>query len=439
MNLKRRDFLGRTGTGLVSAGLLPTVFSSSSDAASADGAAKGANERARIGSIGLRYQGSVISEKALPYGDLVALCDVDRHVREQARACFGSRAKIYEDYRDLLDRDDIDVVLIGTPDHWHTKMVIDACRAGKDVYCEKPLTLTIDEGKHLTKAVEETGRVVQVGTWQRSDVRFRQAVEMVRAGRLGKLEKVIVTISDNPTGGPFANVPKPEHINWDLWLGQAPEVPYCEQRGHYTFRWWEEYSGGRMTDWGAHHIDIAQWGIGADRSGPKRIEAKATYPNVENGYNVPTNYSALLTFPNDVTMEIRSKGTIGVRFIGERGELFVTRGSIKSNPAELLEVDPIPRENYKLYSHDLSFQPKIGKLESIENHMRNFFDSIRSRQQPISDVVSQHRSVSSCHLANIAMKLGRPLDWDPENERFVDDSQANAMLSREQRKGFEIG
>jgi len=391
-----------------------------------------------IGAIGLRYQGSVITEKALPYGRIVALCDVDRHLREMANACFGGVAKLFEDYRGLLDRKDVDVVLIGTPDHWHTKMVIDACRAGKDVYVEKPLTLTVDEGKVLCKVVRETQRIVQVGTWQRSDVRFRQACELVRSGRLGKLNKVIVTIDGNPTGGPFENVPTPKHINWDLWLGQAPLVPYCEERCHYTFRWWYEYAGGKMTDWGTHHVDIAQWGIGADSSGPVAIDGKARFANVENGYNVPPWFHADLKYANGVELEIRCEGKIGVRFQCEKGDVFVTRSSIESDPASLLKELEMKRSEYTLYPHDVNFEPKVGKLASIENHMRNFFDCVRSRKMPISDVVSQHRSASTCHLANLSMRLGRPLRWDPEKERFVGDDEANRWLSREQRKGFEI-
>jgi predicted dehydrogenase len=354
------------------------------------------------------------------------------------RSCFGGHARIYEDYRGLLEQKDVEVVMIGTPDHWHTKMVIDACRAGKDVYVEKPLTLTVDEGKLLCEVVRETKRVVQVGTWQRSDVRFRQACELVQSGRLGKVKKAIVTIDGNPTGGPFRNVPEPKHLNWNLWLGQAPSVPYCEERCHYTFRWWHEYSGGKMTDWGAHHVDIAQWGIGANQSGPTEIEGQAKFPKIENGYNMPPEFHANLKYPNGVEVEIRSKGKIGVRFQCEKGEVFVTRGSIESNPPELLKELEMDRSSYALYADDIHFEPKVGKLESIENHMRNFFDCVQSRKMPISDVVSQHRSVSTCHLANLSMRLNRPLRWDPNKELFEGDKEASGWLLRQQRKGFEV-
>ncbi|MFO0885664.1 MAG: Gfo/Idh/MocA family oxidoreductase [Pirellulales bacterium] len=192
-------------------------------------APRSANDRWRIGAIGMRYQGSVITREAMSFGDVVAICDVDRHVREQARASFNSQAAIYENYNDLIQRKDIDVVLIGTPDHWHAKMVIDACRAGKDVYVEKPLTLTIDEGKIIQRIAKETGRVIQVGSWQRSDARFRLAVEMVQAGRIGTLQRVFVVMGKNSTGGPFSPQPVPKHFNWDLWQGQTPDVPYIPE------------------------------------------------------------------------------------------------------------------------------------------------------------------------------------------------------------------
>ncbi|MEX0642067.1 MAG: Gfo/Idh/MocA family oxidoreductase, partial [Pirellulales bacterium] len=177
------------------------------------------NDRPRIGCIGMRYQGTVIADKSRAHGDILAICDVDRHIREQARAAFGSTPAIYEDYRDLLARNDIDVVTIGTPDHWHAKMLIDACRAGKDVYCEKPLTLTVDEGKHIRRVVSETGRVVQVGSWQRSDHNFRLAVEMVRQGRIGRLQRVDVVLGKNEVGGPFPVGSPPPSLNWELWQG----------------------------------------------------------------------------------------------------------------------------------------------------------------------------------------------------------------------------
>jgi predicted dehydrogenase len=357
-------------------------------------------------------------------------------VREQARAAFGSTPQIYEDYRQLLDRKDIDVVTIGTPDHWHTKMVIDACRAGKDVYCEKPLTLTIDEGKQLTKVVKETGCVVQVGSWQRSDHRFRLAVELVRQGRIGKLQTVEVMLGKNVTGGPFPERPVPGNINWDLWQGQTPDVPYIEQRCHYTFRWWYEYSGGQMTDWGAHHLDIAQWGIGEL---PVEIESTAKMPSVKDGYNVAIDFSAKYVYPSGVVMTVLDNGRNGIMFTGTEGRVFVNRGTVDGKPVEDLADTPLPRDQFKLYDFDNLDRPeRVGKLDAIVNHMGNFFDCVKSRQQPISDVESQHRSATTCHLANISIRLKRKLIWDPRREEIVGDEEASRVLGRKPRPGFEI-
>jgi len=410
---------------------LPQVFSSV--AAAAPSSSK--LERLGVGAIGLRYQGSVIAHKAQMYGDIVAICDVDRHVRDQAKAAFGSTPIGFEDYRDLLKRKDVDVITIGTPDHWHTKMVIDACRAGKDVYCEKPLTLTIDEGKQLLKVVKETGRIVQVGSWQRSDNRFRLAVEMVRAGRIGKLRKVEIVLGKNGTSGSFVPRTPPSHLNWDLWQGQTPDVPYIEERTHYTFRWWHEYSGGQMTDWGAHHIDIAQWAID---SYPVEIEGKGKFPNVENGYNVPIDFEVSYKYANNVIMVVKDSGDNGILFTGDAGRIFVNRGKITGAPVEALAKEPFNREDWKVYDFDNLDRPaRSGKLDAIVNHMGNFFDCVQAKRQPISDIESQHRSVSTCHLANISIRLGRKLRWNPEAEFFVDDKEADAVLKREQRKGYE--
>jgi predicted dehydrogenase len=414
--------------------LIPYVFTADAEAAEQP---KAKNDRFGIGAIGMRYQGSVITRKAVAYGDVVAVADVDRLIGQQAVKEFGGR--LYEDYRKLLERKDVDVVMIGTPDHWHTKIVIDACRAGKDVYCEKPLTLTVDEGKQLCKVVQETGRVVQVGSWQRSDNNFRLGCELVRAGRIGKLQRVTVVLGKDLQGGPFKVEQPPANLNWDLWQGQTPAVPYIKERCHFTFRWWYEYSGGQMTDWGAHHLDIAQWGIGADHSGPVEVDAKATFPSIPNGYNVATTYEARYVYANGVTLELFDHGRNGVMFEGSDGHIFVNRGTVSGKPVECLKDQPFPREQYKLYAHDnLSRPPRTGKLDAIINHMGNFFDCVKSRHAPLSDVLGQHRSATVCHLGNISMRLGRKLKWDPQREQFVGDGEANGWLRREQRKGYQI-
>lgn len=394
------------------------------------------NDRIQIGCIGLRYQGSVIAHEARKFGDIVALCDVDRHVLEQGRAAFGSRPAIFEDYRDMLAREDLDVVTIGTPDHWHAKILVDACRAQKDVYCEKPLTLTIDEGKAIRNAVDSTNRIVQVGSWQRSDHRFRLAAEMVRQGRVGQLQQVDVVLGKNKQGGPFAIDDPPPELNWNLWQGQTPEVPFLHERCHYTFRWWYAYSGGQMTDWGAHHLDIAQWGIGER---PIAIETTARFPNTDRGYDVATDFGAKYTYPSGVTMTVSDSGRNGIMFVGTEGRIFVNRGTIAGRPVEMLERSPLPRSNYVLYKSDnLERPPRMGKLDAIYNHMGNFFDCVDSRQQPLSDVESQHHSATTCHLGNISMWEGRSLVWDPGTESFPGDEAANKHLRREQRTGFEL-
>lgn len=405
---------------------------------------RSANDRWRIGAIGMRYQGSVITREAMPFGDVVAICDVDRHVREQARASFNSQAAIYENYNDLLQRKDIDVVLIGTPDHWHAKMVIDACRAGKDVYVEKPLTLTIDEGKIIQRVVKETGRVIQVGSWQRSDARFRLAVEMVQAGRIGALQRVFVVMGKNSTGGPFPSQPIPKHFNWDLWQGQTPDVPYIPERSHYTFRWWYEYAGGEMTDTGAHHLDIAQWAIGMQNSGPTEIVGTAKLPSSPDGFNVAIDYHTVYKYANGVTLTVLDSpqgdyNRNGVMFEGEHGRIFVNRGAIAGKAVDELERKPLMRGDFKLYSSDNLDRPeRSGKIDSIKNHMGNFYDCTITRKLPISDIHSQHRSATLCHLGNISQRLGTPLKWDPDAEKFIDAPAADKMLRRDQRKGYEV-
>ena len=249
----RRGFLKSTA-GAAAGGLLPGLLAGRS--------VLGANSRPGVGCIGLGGMGNGDMGAAAQFGAILAVCDVDREHAEKASD--GGKRTIYEDYRKLLDRKDIDVVTISTPDHWHTRIAIAALKAGKDVYCQKPLTLTIDEGKKLCAVVKKTQRVLQVGTQQRSEnaEMFLKAVAICHLGRIGKIQRVTAAIGGGPGGGPFPKQAPPSNLNWDLWLGQAPKVDYIPERCHANFRWWYEYSGGKMTDWGAHHVDIATWGIG---------------------------------------------------------------------------------------------------------------------------------------------------------------------------------
>jgi predicted dehydrogenase len=388
----------------------------------------------------MRYQGSVIADKALEHGDVVAICDVDEQIGKKAVEHYGGKADFYVDHRKLLERKDIDVITIGTPDHWHTPITLDAVRAGKDVYVEKPLTLTVDEGKLLIKAIRETKQIVQVGAWQRSDENFRVGIEMVRAGRIGKLQSVEVILGKNVVGGPFEVKEPPVHLHWDRWLGQTPLVPYIAERSHYTFRWWYAYSGGQMTDWGAHNIDIANWGIGFDNNGIIEVEGNAKFPNVNNGYDVAIDYSAKYTYPNGLVMTVLDNGRNGVMFTGTEGRIFVNRGTVSGKPIEERASKPFDREDYKLYENDnFDRPPRTGKLDAIINHMGNFFDCCRSRNQPIASVLEEQHSSCLCHIGTIAQRLGRKLKWDAKDECFVDDAEANSFLKREQRKGYEFG
>jgi predicted dehydrogenase len=344
--------------------------------------------------------------------------------------------------------------MIATPDHWHTKIAVEAMLAGKDVYCEKPLTLTIDEGKLIEKIVKQTGRVFQVGTMQRteSDLRFLQAIALVRDGRIGTVKKVTCGIDAMESSPVIPEAPVPEGLNWDFWLGPAPKVSYRAlpelRQGygggvplfsncHYSFRNWHEYSGGRLTDWGAHHVDIACWALGATDTGPSTIEPinyklpveyKDGHPVVGDRYNAATNFNIRVDMPNGVEMIITSEGDNGILFEGTEGRFFVNRGRISGKPVENLKDKPLPEDAIeKVYG---------GKVSA--NHTANFIEGMKARKQPISDVWSHNRMLEICHLSNIAMRLGRAVQWDPVKREIIGDAQANAFLARENRKGFEI-
>jgi len=402
------------------------------------------NERVRFGAIGVGGRGTSIANAARRFADVVGVCDLDTQRIDRVIKGFRAQdtAKGYKEYRKLLDRKDIDFVTIGTTDHWHTRVAIHAMQAGKDVYCEKPLTLTIDEGKQICKVVKETGRVFQVGTQQRSEMgqKFLQAIGIIREGRIGKVKKVTCNIGGGPQGGPFKTSDPPANIDWNTWLGQAPLVDYIKERCHYQFRWWYEYSGGKMTDWGAHHVDIAQWALdqNGDGQGPLTIDPiigdhpiplKNGMPTKDNHYNTSHNFHIRCGFPDGVEMNIvsRSPEGNGILFEGSKGKLLVSRGKLKGDAVNDLKEKPLASDTIK----------KIYKGKNPTNHMENFFKCVKDRSEPVSDVFSHHRAMTTCHLANISIRLGRKLTWDPKTEQIVGDSDANTWLSREQRKGFE--
>ncbi len=451
----RRRFLGRVSR-LAAAGVaLPhLVLSSSAGAASA-------NDKLGVGCIGVGGRGTYVGNLACRHGNKIASADVDRHRAERFAA--NSACVPYTDYRKLLDRDDIDVVTIGTPDHWHTRVAIDAMEAGKDVYCEKPLTLTIAEGKKLCEVVRDTKRILQVGTQQRSSAQFLMAVAIAQSGRLGKKIKATCGIGGGPGSGVFPAADPPEHLDWNTWLGQCPVVPYTPERCHGSFRWWLEYSGGKLTDWGAHHLDIAQWALGYDHSGPVAAEGRGQFPNfpddvdpvdffagrakLPNGFNTATTFEATLTFANGSSI-VAIPGENGILLEGELGRIHVNRGRITGKPIEDLTAadrNHFANEVVRLYKGrpiDPDSTATAGTNSGIDqatpDQMANFVASVRDRQEPIADVFTHHRSVSSCHLCNIAMLLRRKLRWDPDREDFVSDQQASALVSRPQREPFTI-
>jgi predicted dehydrogenase len=362
----------------------------------------------------------------------VAVCAGYGAHRVGAAREIGSDVKAYEDFRELLGRKDLNAVTIATPDHWHVLIALEALRQGKDVYCEKPLTLTIAEGKALLKAAKATGRVFQVGSQQRSDARFRLACELVRNGRIGKVQTVETRIGSNPTSPAIPSAKAPEGLNWDFWLGPTPKVDYMElkqgnktyTRCHYEFRWWYDYSGGKMTDWGAHHNDIAQWGLGMDDSGPVAVEATGTEPaRDDHHYNCHPDFAVTYTYANGTKLLCTSKGENGIKFIGEDGKwIFVARGKISASDKKLLD-EPLPASATRLYVSN--------------DHMGNFLDCIKSRKECICPAQVGHRSVSVCHIGVIALRTGKKLKWDPVKEVF-DDAEANKMLSRPMRAPWKL-
>jgi len=378
-----------------------------------------ASERIRVGMIGVGGMGSghlggLVGNRQV---EVVAVCDVDQGHREDARARVGEKCAAYNDFRELLDRQDIDAVWIATPDHWHTLTSISACQAGKDIYCEKPLTLTIAEGKALRNAVRRYGRVFQTGSQQRSDWNFRYACELVRNRKAGKLKRITANIGGAPASGFDADREPPPGLDWNMWLGPAPWVPYNPQRCFYNFRWFYDYSGGKMTDWGAHHNDIGQWGHGMDDSGPVRIEAAGTFPN-DGLFDTATTFRVEYTYADGIKQYCTSDDPNGILFECADGNIFVSRGVLESDPPDLIKL-PIGPDDVHLYESP--------------GHHQNFLDCIKTRQRPICDVEIGFRSVAVCHLGNIALRTGKVLEWDPVSERITNDESLNRWLSRPYR------
>ena len=448
-NHTRRTFLKSTA-GAVAAASVP-YFSWTQKTLAAESVSK--NDRLSIGMIGAGGMGCGNMRSAAPYLDVVAIADVDAKRRDKANADLSDgKADVYEDYRKVLERDDIDVVHVATPDHWHTKPLVEAMLAGKDVYCEKPLTLTIDEGKLIRKVQKETGRIVQVGTQQRSTFPlFVKAIAIVQAGRLGRIKRVQAAIGGGPTSPAIPVAAVPEELNWDRWLGPVPAVDYRWMEGgkrgntncHYEFRWWYEYSGGKLTDWGAHHVDICTWALQANgqTGGPLSIGGQAEHPvEYKDGlpqrndmYNTATTFQFQVEFPGGTEMIIRNDTDNGALIEGEKGRIFVNRGKLVGAPVDALKDDPLPEDAIQKAYKGLPLQENERR-----GHWANFLYCVRERKEPISDVHSHMKMLNTCHLAGISARLGRKIKWNAKAEQIVGDDQAAAMLSRPYREGYEI-
>lgn len=425
----RRSFMKETAVGGLILGLGSVSYRAlaSSDAPS---------RRIRVGMIGVGNQGGPKNNMRYFLRNIVAMCDLDRNHLAQAEAFLKKEADlsavVTDDYRRLLDSKDIDAVVVTVPDQWHAIMTTEACKAGKDVYCEKPLTLVIGEGKPMVEAARNHKRVVQTGTMQRSGAEFQLAVDLVRKGIVGKVAAVNVTLpSPNwiaRAGKPVPDSPPPAGFDYDRWLGPAPYRPHNKNHVHYLFRFFWDYSGGQQTNFGAHHLDIAQWGLGMDDSGPVAVEGSAKF-NPEGWYETPDTTEIRYTYGNGVVMTCRQKFNTksqdqGAEFIGDKGSLFVYRGGIKATPGDLLKGIELP---------------KIPSNQANIAHVSNFFDCIRSRGTPNADVAIGHRSATVCHLGNIAVRTGRKIRWDPSTETIVGDSDAARWVMKEYRKPYRLG
>ena len=407
--------------------------------------AEAPSNRILVGCIGVGRMGLADMKEVLGFkqAQVVAVCDVDskrvKHARGLVETHYSRQSTTgtykgcatYKDFRNLLARDDIDAVLIATPDHWHALPAIAAAKAGKDIFLQKPLTLTIKEGRALSDTVRRYGCVFQVGSQQRSDSRFRFACELVRNGRIGKLHTVKVGFGVDPSTGPQPPMPVPEQLDYDMWLGPALWAAYTEKRVHpqdgYGRPGWlriADYGAGMITGWGSHHNDIAQWGMGTEYTGPVEIEGQAEYPK-DGLWDVHGTFRIEYTYANGVKVICadNNKNKQGILFEGTQGWVYIKRGEIDAQPKSLLSSTIGPNEIH---------------LYESNNHKANFFECIKSRAETAAPVEVGHRSCSVCLLGEIAMRLGQKLKWDPETEQFNNNDEANRMLSRAMRSPWQL-
>ena len=405
----RRSFLKRSAAAGL-AGLVPYVLTSSALSAPA-------SDRILTGHIGVGGMGSGHLR-----GDGIASADpYMRHAQRAARR-MAKDCAAYQDYRRILERKDIDAVIIATPDHWHALASIHAMQAGKDVYCEKPLSLTIEQGRAMVTAARRYNRVFQTGSQQRSGGEFIRAVELVRNGRIGTLKRIHVGIGGSPACGWDPDTKPPDDLDWNLWLGPAAQVPFNPKRFLFSFRWFWEYSGGMMTDWGQHHNDIAQWGNGTSHTGPVEVEGTGRYP-ADGLFETCTWFQAQFRYANGVTLATDCEGPWGVTFYGTKGEVFVKRGQWSASDG--VDTSPVPPSGVQIR------RPRGG-------HMGEWLTCIKTREKANADVEIGHRSCTVCHIANIAIRLRRKLRWNPDAERFIGDDEANRWISRPMRSPWKL-
>lgn len=456
--LARRAFIKQTAGGsalLVAASVFPSIVPASVFGKNAP------SNRINIGQIGF---GRIAKTHDLPevmkhdYVRVVAVADVDRHRLAQGKEWIERRyadksggkspvdVRTYEDYRELIADKDVDAVVISTPDHWHAQPAMEAALAGKHIYLQKPTSLTIREGRMMADAVSRTGVVFQLGSQQRSInpwPQFKRTCELVRNGRIGVVKRVIVGLPGDPAGGNPTEMPVPANLDYDRWLGSTPLVPYTLDRVHSQTNiddrpgWLrcEQFGAGMITGWGSHHIDIAHWGLGVELSGPLEAEGKASFPT-SGLWDVHGDFEVELLYPDQVTMHISGAHPNGVRFEGTEGWIFVSRGDVGVTATDPGAAGGQVDEAFKASDNKI-LQSIIGdhetKLyESPEQHT-NWLECIQNGNQTISPVEVAHRSGSACLIAHAAMKLGRRLHWDSSAEKFVNDEEANGLLSRPQR------
>jgi predicted dehydrogenase len=394
-----------------------------------------------LGSMGLRHVKGFLQESDC---QIVAVCDIDADRRKEAlrevNAHYGNKDCLqYNDFRDLIAHNDIDMLCIAVPDHWHAAIAIAGIRAGKDIYGEKPLALTIAEGQAIVEEVNHYNCVWQTGSWQRSTEHFRFGCELVRNERIGRLQRVEVGVGGNfnPGGGkpdvnrigPQPVMPVPNGFDYQMWLGPAPWAAYTEKRCHWNFRWILDYSGGQVTDWGCHHIDIAQWGMNCDDTGPLEVNGRGVFP--EDGlWNTAVDFDFECTYGNGLMMRVASNNHIpqGVRFIGEAGWVHITRAELRTEPAELRKTIIGPNE--------IHLPRPAG--DHRQGHRRDFLDCVKTRKATIAPAEVGHRTATVAHLGNIAILRGREIQWDPKSERIIGDPSANRMLSRAMRSPWHL-